>query len=163
MMKDVNKLCKHASELADADCYARARETVGKAIDCDPENPLVWNTRSYIHACEGRLEDAVVDLSRSVSLCDYEPHPYFTRGQILLKLGRLKEAIDDFSRVLELCDLYSSDYYRPTAHFFRADAYVRTGKFSEALADCDRVPDGTCIWTDRLRTKIEIVAECKRK
>lgn len=161
MKHEITSLCKSASELADAECYVRAREIVEKVIVCDPENPLVWNTRSYINACEGCFEDAVDDLSKSVLLCNHEPHPYFTRGRLLLKLGRFEEAIDDFNRVLELCDRYNSDYYRRTAYFFRADAYARTGKFSEALSDCDHIPDGTHIWTDRLRTKAEIVAECE--
>ena len=161
MSTEVDGLVKKATDLAKADNYIEALAAIDEAAGLDPQNPKVWDTRGYINAREGEFEKGVLDLSKSIALRDFEPHPYYIRGDLLLKLGRLEEAAADFSRVLELCDHYRSDYYREGAHFFRADVYARLGKHAEALADCAHVRDGMQTWTDRLRTKEEIIAECK--
>ncbi len=57
--------------------------------------------------------------------------PYLNRGQALLQLGRMDAALEDFAIALEL---------RPGlayAHFNRAFAYIRTGRYGEALAAFD--------------------------
>ena len=57
--------------------------------------------------------------------------PYLNRGQVLLQAGRLDPALEDFAVALEL---------RPGlayAHFNRALAYVRQGRYDQALTAFD--------------------------
>jgi tetratricopeptide (TPR) repeat protein len=98
---------------------------------------------------------------KSIELGADEPDHFFTRGRLLFKAERYREAVTDFTRVLELCEKYNSDYYRDAAHLFRADAYVRLTEFAKAKADCDRVSDKGPVWTDQLRTKESILADCR--
>jgi len=69
-------------------------------------------------------------------------------------------AIDDFTKGLELCDFHNNNYYRETLLFMRAEALARLGRTSEALADLAHVRDDFKIYTTRLRSKADIVADC---
>ena len=102
---------------------------------------LIWRTRAYISSRKGDNVAAISDLTQSILLFAKEPHPYYTRGIIYLQIGDYVNAVNDFSKVLELCDLYNSDYYKESAYFLRADAYVRLKEFKMAIADCAHVSD----------------------
>ena len=126
-----------------------------------PSESKVWALRAYIFARTGNLSNAVSDLTRAIELASPEPSHYFDRGRYKLKLGDVADAAADFSRGIELCDEYSDDYYRESLHFMRADAFVRAGKRSEALADLQQVRDGFTLWTTELRSKEALLAECE--
>jgi len=93
-------------------------------------------------------------------MCGNEPDFFYTRGRLLFEETRYRDAVSDFTKVIELCDYHSSDYYRGGAHIFRADAYVRLKEFDKAKADCKHVKDDKPIWTDKLRTRADILADC---
>jgi len=153
-LKEIEKLARmesHHEALRRADALAAS----------SPDEPEVWATRGYVYGREGDHSAAISDLSRCIALRGDEPKDFFARGRYFFKAGRYDEAVSDFTRVLELCDAYNSDYYRETAYFFRADAYVRLGQYDKAKADCHRVTDKGRLWTDKLRTIDEILAECQ--
>ena len=126
-----------------------------------PHKADIWAMRAHIFRQRGDVERAILERSRAIELSDKEPHYFYMRGIDFFTLGKFKEAVSDFTRVIELCDFHRSDYYRQGAHFFRADAFVRLREYNLALADCDCVDDKMRTWTDRMRTKEEILAECK--
>lgn len=46
--------------------------------------------------------------------------------------------------------------------FLRADAFVRIKEFDKAKNDCDCILGEYKTWTDRLRTKHDILSDCLR-
>lgn len=148
------------SELARKENYVEAIRRVDQLIREYPDEPWTWRTRAYVNSRQGNEDEAISDLSNAIERSDNEPDFYYSRGIILFEEGRHREAVSDFTKVIELSDLHGSDYYREGAYFFRADSYVRLKEFARAKDDCLHVRDDMRTWTDRLRTKAEILADC---
>lgn len=126
-----------------------------------PENPWLWRYRSYVNSMRVRDEDALLEINRAIELASEEPDFFFTRGRIFFLAGEFKEAVADFTTVVQLGDAYGNDYYLEAAYMHRADAYLRRGEFEKAKLDCEHVRDQIRLWTDRLRTKADILEECQ--
>ena len=125
-----------------------------------PRSPSVFWIQASV---KGHLKDfsgAVDDLSEVIKLQPDEPRGYFMRGWDLLQLKRSALAIDDFTEVLRLSKLWESNYYVEAAYFCRAEALVRCRRFREARQDCMHVSDGFTGWSDSLRSKEAILADC---
>jgi tetratricopeptide (TPR) repeat protein len=161
MHDEIHSELKEIEKLARMERYHEALRRADALAVSNPDEPEVWATRGYVVGREGELSAAISDLSKCVALRGDEAKDFFARGRYLFKAGRYEEAVSDFTRVLELCDKYNSDYDRQAAYFFRADAYVRLGEYDKARADCHRVTDKGQLWTDKLRTIDEILAECR--
>jgi len=163
MANDVDKLAKElkkVNDMARADRYADALRCLAELEVAFPHEAKIWATRAYVNGRSGDRQAAIADWTNAIGLCDKEPHYFYVRGSEFFKLGQFRKAIADFTKVIELCDFYDSDYYRESAHFFRADAHVRLKEFEKARADCLHLRDEKPTWTDKLRTKAEIIAEC---
>lgn len=156
----IKKVLNEIDALARGEEYAEALRRVDELAKYCPSEPWIWRTRAYINSRQGNIEGAILDLSQAIAKRESEPDFFYTRGILFFEGGNYPEAVADFTRVIELCDYHKSDYYREGAYFFRADAHVRLQEFEKAKGDCQHVPDGTRIWTDSLRTKAEILAEC---
>src|SRR6267143_1063798 len=124
--------------------------------------PIVGRKSACVNSHRAHNEAAITDVSKAIAICDKEPDYFYTRGILFFGEGNYRDAVADFTKVIELCDYHKSDYYREEAYFFRADAHVRLKEFERAKADCHYVRDGIRTWTDRLRTKTEILAECQQ-
>ena len=122
----------------------------------------VWLLHAHLHALSRNYIDAVADMSRAIEINVLEPHLFFTRGTYRFALGEDKLAVEDFTEGLRLCDYHKNDYYRDTMYFWRAEALLKLGKKVEALSDLASVPDDFQFWTDKLRTKADLIADCGR-
>jgi tetratricopeptide (TPR) repeat protein len=142
--------------------YDEALTQLDKLIEAYPREPRVLASRAFVFSHQGSRGKAVLDWSQAISLSKTEPHYYYMRGIELFALKKYEDAVLDFSKVIELCDFHSSDYYRLGALFFRADAQVHLGNFALAKHDCMLIPDKMRTWTDGIRTKEDILDECKR-
>jgi tetratricopeptide (TPR) repeat protein len=152
--------------MAKREDYGRALEKLAKLIAENPNVPRIWACQAYVHSREGKREESVRDWSRAISLfhnASEEPHYFYMRGIEFFLMRSFPEAISDFTSVIRLCDKYHNDYYRAPGYFFRADAYVRIGEFAKAKADCEQLAANTQIWTDRMRTKADILADCDKE
>jgi tetratricopeptide (TPR) repeat protein len=146
-------------DIATKENHAEALRLLDGLLRLDPQEHKTWAVRAFVNEHQGDKAAAINDWSQAILFCE-EPHYFYMRGINLFQLGRYKEAILDFSKVITLCDLYNSDYYRGPAYFFRADAHLRLGEFEKARLDCANVRDDMQTWTDKLRTKADILAEC---
>lgn len=140
--------------------YEDALRVVDALVIDQPSEASIWRTRAHVNSMSGDKQSAILDMDKAIQFCNIEPDYYFTRGILHFKTGNYKIAVDDFTHVIKLCDHHSSDYYREAGHFFRADAYVRLGQFSKALDDCAHIRNGTTAWTDRIRSKEQIMGDC---
>ena len=147
-------------DLARKEAYDEALRRVDQLIAESPEEPWTWRTRAYVNSRQGNADAAIADVSQAIARGEKEPDFVYTRGIFFFQVGRYREAVSDFTKVIELSDLHGSDYYREGAYFFRADSYVRLKEFAKAKDDCLHVRDEMSTWTDRLRTKAEILADC---
>lgn len=163
---DLRSRIKSAAAVAREGRYDEAVSALEKLTtevgNC-PEAAPIWASLAYVHKRKGDIHQALQHISTAISLLDKEPAHFFKRGRYLFELGRYVESEADFTKVLQLCDQYQSDYYRSAAHFARADARLKQRKYTEAMEDLNHIPDDDAMWTDHLRTKAEMLAECSRK
>ncbi|HEX4265611.1 MAG TPA: hypothetical protein VH597_14840 [Verrucomicrobiae bacterium] len=146
--------------LARDENYNEAWQLLERMTAENSQEYRVWTTHAYVHSRQGETEIAIEDLSKAISLCDKEPDPFYTRGILFFQRGSYRDAISDFTSVIKLCDYHKSDYYREGAYFFRADSYVKVGEFEKARSDCAHIASGMRTWTDKLKTKEDILSEC---
>jgi len=162
MKHNLRNSLKRVTSLACAKKYAEAWQLLESLrSENAKDEALIWQERGFVYSHANNNDAAISALSKSIELFNKEPNPYYTRGIIFLQSADYESAISDFTRVIELCDFYNSDYYRQSAYFLRADCFVRLKQYDKAKSDCSHVCDGHRSWTDRLRTKEEILAECK--
>lgn len=159
-MKDLEAELKQIKAMANADQYEEAFRGLDVLAAAFPREAEIWIIRAYVNRRQRNLEAAIADWSTAIGLCDKEPHYFYIRGLNHFGLRHFKQAVSDFTQALELCDFHNSDYYREATYFVRADAYLRLGEFDKARSDCAHVQDGSKTWTDKLRTKEDILAEC---
>ncbi len=159
---NLEDLIRKAEELARTGKQEAAASMAMQLTTDYPREAAVWSLRAYLHGASKHYVDAVADLTRAIALNAMEPDFFLNRGIYSFALGEDQSAIEDFSKGLELCDHYNNDYYRETLHFWRAEALLRLGKRAEALADLSRVREDFSFWTYKLRTKADLVADCKK-
>jgi tetratricopeptide (TPR) repeat protein len=122
---------------------------------------ILWE-RAFVYSAMGNIERAIEDLTHVIAVKPEEPCYYHERAHFLIDMRKYSEAVDDLTEVLRLCDVRRSDYYRKTARFVRAYAYLQLGRTNDALADCGYVNGDFSWWIEfALRTKAEILAEIR--
>jgi tetratricopeptide (TPR) repeat protein len=161
-----NDSCNLANELEQIKAIAKSgnRNEAIALIDelarVHPREDAIWAARAFVNDREGEWAAAIVDWSKAIDICK-EPHYYYMRGICLFQTKDYRNAICDFTKLIELCHVYKSDYYRESAYLFRADAHIRLGEFADARSDCLQVRNDMRTWTDKIRTRADILAECE--
>lgn len=159
MNRSLDSSIKKVEERARAD-GAGALADATKLIEQHPGEPSAWSVRAYVQARAGNIVSALSDVTRAIELSPSEPVLFFDRGRYHLRLKNFALAIEDFDRGIALCDRLEDDYYRESFHFLRADALLRVGNKTAALADLAHVRDDFSLWTTELRTKQGLLSEC---
>jgi len=157
----LNDLIARAEALARAGDQDGAISMATELVAMYPNELKVWLLRADLYGLNRRYADAIADLTRAIEINPMEPSLLHARGLDALALGNYQEALKDFARGLELCDYHGNDYYRESFHFLRAEAFLRLGKKKEALADLAHVREGMKTWTYALRSKSDLLAECR--
>jgi tetratricopeptide (TPR) repeat protein len=150
MKSTLDRLISKAERLAEADDNDGAMFLATKLINEHPKEMKVWLLRSYLHGRSGDYDQAIADVTCAIRIDPEQP-----------SIGKDEDAVEDCTKGLRLCDQYGNDYYREALHFMRAESLLRLGKKPQALADLTHVRDDYTLWTDRLRTKADLVADCK--
>jgi tetratricopeptide (TPR) repeat protein len=129
-----------------------ANELVGKY----PDEMRAWALRAQLHTLARDYAKANSDLDSAIGINEADPYLYFLRGLNHLALGGWETAAEDFTRGLRLRDPACEKAFR----FARAEALIGLGRKREAMVDLATLPEGYKLWTNRLRTKAELVSEC---
>jgi tetratricopeptide (TPR) repeat protein len=129
-----------------------ANELVGKY----PDEMRAWALRAYLHTLARDYAKANSDLDSAIGINEADPYLYFRRGLNHLALGGWERAAEDFTRGLRLRD----PAYEKAFRFARAEALIGLGRKREAMEDLATLPEEHKMWTNRLRTKAELVSEC---
>ena len=162
MNPTLDSLISRAEKLARAGDKQGALSLANQLVAQHPDEMKVWSLRAYLHGRERDYAGAIADLSTAIRINPMEPSLFCNRGQDHLSLGDYEATLIDCGKGLDLCDHYDNDYYRESLMCIRAEAFIGLGRRDEALADLAGVRDGLKFWTNRLRTKKEMVAECLR-
>lgn len=125
-----------------------------------PDEMRVWLLRSHLHNLDENYKDAIGDLTRAIEINPMEPHLFYTRGTCRFAQADYEGAVNDFSKGLALCDYHSSDYYRGELYFWRAESLLKLGRKQDALLDLAHVGEDQTSWTDKLRTKSDLLRDC---
>ena len=81
--------------------YKEALDCYSKAIEIDPNDPILYSNRSAMHLNLSEYEQALTDADKAISLkADYSKG-YLRKGKALEGLQRMKEALDTYKLGLE--------------------------------------------------------------
>ena len=145
------------------------KEAIGyydKAIELDPNNARIYNTRGVAKDKLGKHQEAIVDYNKVIELSPNNAEAYYNRGIAKNRLGEHQKAIVDCDKAIELnpndADYYSNrgfakgelrqyqeeiaDYNKAIeldpnnaiAYNNRGNAKNNLGQYLEAIADCDK-------------------------
>lgn len=157
---NVGSRIKDAEDLLRVGRAAEALDICTSIIEQHPDSFRAYEVRSSIHRSAGDLDGALADISNVVRLRPDNAAPLFRRGRYQMMKGRNAEAVSDFSKAITL----DSGYFGESLHFYRAEAYLRMGRFSDALEDCRAVSANYFeqgFFGHSRRTKADIEAEAK--
>lgn len=122
-------LFNKAFEAIDAGDLTTAESYLSQILEQFPENPAIWSNRGNVRTSQNKLEEALEDYERAISLAPEVPDVYINRGVALEGLGRWEEAIADYNRALSL------DEKDPLAYNNRGNAEAGSGQWQAAIAD----------------------------
>jgi tetratricopeptide (TPR) repeat protein len=161
MPEKLNNLISRAKELVKAKDSRQAMSLANELVKRYSNEAKTWALRGHIHALNSEYIEAASDLTRAININPTEIYYFYSRGRYRFAIHDNKSAVEDFTKGLDLCDLHKKNDFREELHFWRAETLLRLGKKTEALSDLDQVPeDDYTSWTDRLRTKAELLADC---
>jgi tetratricopeptide (TPR) repeat protein len=149
--------------------YDGALVVLNKALELDPDNATVLNSRGLAYGNKGDDERALADYDLALQRRPNYPAPFNNRGLIYLRRGELQRAYDEFNIALSLnsgANRYTNllnlgrvqtlrkQYESALSYFaegkplnpgawqipnYRCITYTEMGRFDEALADCNEV------------------------
>jgi tetratricopeptide (TPR) repeat protein len=157
---DLRQAISKAEEQASSGHIEEALSIASELVLQHPGEIRAWSLRAHLQALMGDVAAAVSDVSNAIILNPAEPSLFFDRGRQRMRMADVDGAIEDFSKALELCDFHDNNYYRETLLFMRAEALAKLGRANDALADLAHVRDDFRIYTTKLRSRDDIVAEC---
>jgi len=164
-LDDAVRLCRQALTLDGDFCPAHhllgristyrgdmglGEESLGRALDCDPEIEDAWRDLSYLLRAQGRLEEQLELLDR------FEPHATDEawllrhRGETLRSLGRSEDALAELRAAVEV------DPEDAESLAIVLDTYAVEGRQDEAVAFLEdlvfRYPSSLSLREDLART-----------
>ena len=161
MSYELNDDLEKARRLARENRQEDAMSLANQIIEEHGDKIETWILRGYLYELSEDYMKAVDDLTRGIELNSREPHLYYTRGRLYFQLQDVNSALEDFTKALDLCDFYKNDYYRDELLFWRAEASLRLGNKDAALRDLEDLRDDFTSWTYALRTKQDLIADCR--
>jgi len=137
-------------------------EVTNKRVEEHPESPNAYFGRHQAWERLGRLDLALADLDKALSLEDHSA-THEARGNVLRTLNRYREAIDAYNRSEQLDPIQWEGGFGP---LFRADCYAQLGDEAAAISDCETMPDDH--WTPGMfglpaGNKREVATELRRR
>lgn len=149
--------------------YEGALAAFNKALELDPDNAVILNSRGLAYFNKGDEERALADYDLALQKRPNYPAPFNNRGLIFLRRGELQRAYDEFNIALSLnsannrytnllnlgrVQTLRKQYESALTYFaearplnpegwqipgYRCITYTEMGRLDEALADCNEV------------------------
>lgn len=116
----------------DQEKYTQAIEQFSKALQVDPQDPLIFYHRGLAYVAQDDFAEALADFTETLKLNPKNPMAHYHRGIAHRLLGQHDQAIEDYTRALKL------DPRLALAYRNRSLAYAAKGDSVRAKADFDR-------------------------
>ena len=120
-------MCKFASLLIVMGLLAVGCASSGTIQKPKKRGPLHYYRMGRLFYEQGKVEQALAELDRSIALDDTLPQTYFLKGQILWSVNRCEEAIPEFEKALAI-NVYFTD-----VRMYLAECLERVGEADRAL------------------------------
>lgn len=105
-------------------------DALSQAIERNPDNPALWNSRCWERAVRGvELDFALSDCDRALLLNPNDANAHDSRGLVYLKRGDAQAALADYGEAVRL------DPNQPHFLYGRGVARLRLGMIAEGQAD----------------------------
>ncbi|KAJ4302321.1 TOM (translocase of outer membrane) complex component [Collariella sp. IMI 366227] len=118
--------------------YEEAAEAFDKALelgDLDEHEAYAYNLRGTFRCLKGKHEDALADLTKSITLDPEMTQSYIKRASMNLELGSPDKAEEDFAAAL------AKNAEDPDIYYHRAQLHFIKGEFAEAQKDYQKSID----------------------
>ena len=147
--------------------YDRALAAFNKALELDPDNATVLNSRGLAYSSKGEDERALADYDLSLQRRPNFPAPYNNRGLIFLRRGELQRAYDEFNIALSLnsgAGRYTNLLNLGRVQTLRKQYESALAFFAEGLplmpAEGWQIPGYRCITYTEMGRLDEALADC---
>ena len=90
--------------------FEKAKKSINKAIELNPENPNFHFTRGIIKSNTGDSDGAIIDLSRTIELNKNYFDALRERGSLFAERGNITGACADWKKASSLGDTQSTNY-----------------------------------------------------
>ena len=110
-----------------------ATEDFQAAIRLSPDSGLLYYSKGNNLFRQGKLDEALRDLSQAIELLQY-PDAYALRGKIFLDRGKLDSAIQDLTKAIEIKPNEARYFYRRgSASWKKGDYDLAVNDFTKAI------------------------------
>ena len=99
---DARALCMLGSVLIHLDRFAEADETLGRALEIDPDHKCSRREMAHMLRMQGRHQDALGAYRALLEIYPNYPLAYFYIGRVLVQLERYEEAVEPLSKALTM-------------------------------------------------------------
>ncbi|MDD5583840.1 MAG: tetratricopeptide repeat protein [Candidatus Omnitrophica bacterium] len=117
--------------------FAKAVSDFSKAIQIKPEEDDYYN-RGFAYHLWGKIDEAIADYTKALQMAPTDARCLNNRGIIYLRKKEYNNAIADFSEAIALAPIEEHKKHA-NPYLGRAQAYIATGKYEQAIIDCDNV------------------------
>ncbi|MDR2688378.1 MAG: hypothetical protein LBB76_01305, partial [Azoarcus sp.] len=119
--------------------YEKALEICEWLIQDETTEIGGYRERSAVYSHMGDIKAAIRDQQYVISKGSEEPWDFFHLGLLQLEQSLAAQAADSFGMAVAMGDKAEYYYYRESALFFRAVAYLESGDFERAIQNCAEV------------------------
>ena len=99
---DARALCMLGSVLIHLDRFAKAEETLGRALEIDPDHKCSRREMAHMLRMQGRHQEALEAYRALLEIYPNYPLAYFYTGNTLVQLQRYEEAVEPLSKALTM-------------------------------------------------------------
>jgi tetratricopeptide (TPR) repeat protein len=147
---------KEINDLRSRGRAEKAISLLSRELELYPDQAELWKMLGHAHDSENQPDLAIACWTKAIEF-DAQLEYYFFRARSRIMTG-------DFEGVLQDCDAIlksrnpAADYFASAVRKIKADILTRVHRYSDALSELEHI-DESPFWTDRLRTKADILME----
>lgn len=160
---EIQSLQRRAYDFAKKGDYASALAWCNWLIEETKTRVAGLRQRAAVHEHQGKVELAIADLEAVISTAVDEPADMHTLGMLYLQEQRDHEAEEVFAKAIQICMHENAPYYLNSCKLLHAEALLRIGRRTAALAELEALPDdySAYVYGRGLRTKEALLKEAK--
>ena len=114
----------------------------------NPETRQALMVRAAVHSADGKLNDAIADVTIAIRLDPSYANAWSFRSRFFLDRKNFRQAIDDATHAINM------GFNRPEAMLNRATAHAFLGEYEKALADyatLERLAPNDALFSNNVR------------